>query len=211
MDDMTNSRRIRLRRGSGLAFLLGFLRRPDLVGSVVPSSRFLERRLINIANIAKARLVVELGPGTGGTTRAILDAMPKDSRLLAIEIDPQFASLLRSDPDPRLTVHLGSAEHIRETLAAYGLSRPDAIVSGIPFSTMPPVLGQRILHALWSSLAPGGRFVAYQFRGQVALIGRELLGKPNIEVELLNVPPVRVYCWRKPAGQEWTGHSGQPL
>lgn len=211
MDDLTNNRQVRIRRGSGLAFLLGFLRRPGLVGSVVPSSRFLERRLINIANIGKARLVVELGPGTGGTTRAILDALPKDSRLLAIEIDPQFASLLRSDPDPRLTVHLGSAEHIRETLAAYSLSRPDVIVSGIPFSTMSPGLGQRILHALWSSLAPGGRFVAYQFRGQVALIGRELLGKPNIEVELLNVPPVRVYCWRKPEGPEWGGGSGMPI
>jgi hypothetical protein len=51
-------------------------------------------------------------------------------------------------------------------------------------------------------MAPGGRFVAYQFRDQVALIGRELLGKPDIELELLNVPPVRVYCWRKPADKE---------
>ena len=202
MDDITNSRRVRARRGNGLAFLLGFLRRPGLVGSVVPSSRFLERRLINIANITKARLVVELGPGTGGTTQAILAALPKDSRLLAIEIDPGFASLLRSEPDPRLTVHLGSAEQIGEILSAHGLSQPDAIISGIPFSTMPPVLGQRILHMLWHCLAPGGRFVAYQFREQVALIGRELLGKPSIEVELLNVPPVRVYCWRKPASQE---------
>lgn len=210
MDEITNNRRVRIRRGSGLAFLLGFLRRPGLVGSVVPSSRFLERRLVNIADIAKARLVVELGPGTGGTTRAILDALPKDARLLAIEIDPRFASLLRADPDPRLTVQLGSAEQIREILAAHGLSQPDAIISGIPFSTMPPLLGQRILHVLWHCLAPGGRFVAYQFREQVALIGRELLGQPDIEVELLNVPPVRVYCWRKPAESGWSGHPGAP-
>lgn len=211
MTDITNLRRERLRRGDGLAFLLGFLRRPGVVGSVVPSSRFLERRIVNVAAIAKARLVVEFGPGTGGTTRAILDALPEDAKLLAIEIDPEFASHLRANRDPRLIVHLGSAEHIWETLAHYGLSRPDAIVSGIPFSTMPQALGRRILHALWSCMAPGGRFVAYQFRDQVALIGRDLLGQPDIELELLNVPPVRVYCWRKPADEEMTGPPALPV
>ena len=197
-----NLQRVRRQRGSGFAFFLGFLRRPHLVGSVIPSSRFLERRLVNVADIAKARLVVELGPGTGGTTRAILDTLSEESKLLAIEINPKFASLLGYDPDPRLIVHLGSAEYIPEALAIYGLSRPDAVVSGIPFSTMPFALGQRILSAVWSCLAPGGRFVAYQFRRQVVLLGRELLGTPEIEVELLNVPPVRVYHWRKPADGE---------
>jgi len=51
---------------------------------------------------------------------------------------------------------------------------------------------------VWASLAPGGRFVAYQFRGHVARLERELLGRPDTEVELLNVPPMRVYRWRKP-------------
>lgn len=202
MSNITSARQVRLQRGSGLAFLLGFLKRPDLVGSVVPSSRFLERRIVNVAAIAQARLAVEFGPGTGGTTRAILEALPGDGKLLAIEINPEFASRLRANHDPRLIVHQGSAEHIQETLSHYELARPDAIVSGIPFSTMPLSLGRQILHSLWSCLAPGGRFVAYQFREQVAVIGRDLLGNPDIELELLNVPPVRVFCWRKPDEME---------
>jgi len=118
-------------------FFKGFLRRPAVVGSIIPSSRFLERRIVAAAEIAQARTVVELGPGTGGTTQAILNALPPTSRLLTLEIDPGFVSYLRSFPDPRLCVHLGSAERIGETLAEHGLARPDAVVSGIPFSNMP--------------------------------------------------------------------------
>ena len=186
-----------------LAFLHGFLQRPQLVGSVIPSSRFLERRIVALSAINEAHTVVELGPGTGGTTRAILRALPQDSQLCAIEISPRFVSLLRSNPDPRLSVHLGSAEHIQKALDLHGLSNPDVVLSGIPFSTMSFALGQTILRSVWSSLAPGGQFVAYQFRDRVSVLGREILGAPKVEVELRNVPPMRVYCWRKP--QE--GHS----
>ncbi|HTP97136.1 MAG TPA: methyltransferase type 12 [Burkholderiales bacterium] len=187
------------RRSRNLAFFLGFVRNPELVGSVIPSSRFLSRRLAEAATLAKARVVVEFGPGTGGTTRAILDALPDDARLLAIEINPDFVSLLGTDRDPRLIVHRGSAEHVGDAIAQYGLDAPDVVISGIPFSTMPRALGRRILHAVWSCLAPGGTFVAYQFRESVARLGRELLGQPEVELELLNVPPVRVYSWRKPS------------
>ena len=186
------------RRQYGMAFLKGFLRRPELVGSIIPSSRFLERRLIAAALIKQASLVVELGPGTGGTTRAMLEALPPASKLLAIEITPEFIPILESHGDSRLIVHAGSAEHIREALAAHSLARPDVVISGIPFSTMPPDLGRRILTAVWSCLPPGGHFIAYQFRDKVALLGRPLLGKPETDFELRNVPPVRIFHWRKP-------------
>ncbi len=177
---------------------MGFLRNPELVGSIIPSSRFLERRLIEIADLANARLVVELGPGTGGTTRAILAALSDNAKLIALEINEEFVSLLKAESDPRLIVHQGSAEHLPQVLRHYTPVQPDVVISGIPFSTMPSNLGKRIIQAVWTSLAPGGRFVAYQFRDQVAMLGRQLLGKPEIEIELLNVPPVRIYHWRKP-------------
>lgn len=182
---------------NGLSFFRGFLHHPGLVASIIPSSRFLERRLVEIGSVSKSRLVVELGPGTGGTTKAILNALPKTSTLLAIELHSEFIPLLQSLNDPRLVVHLGSAEHIEETLSLYGLDSPDLVISGIPFSTMPVELGQRIVSQVWACLAPGGSFVAYQFRDRVAHLGRSLIGEPNMGVELLNVPPVRVYSWRK--------------
>ncbi len=179
-----------------IAFLRGFLDRPKEVGSIVPSSRWMERRIIRTAEIAGADVIVELGPGTGGTTRAILRAMKPGARLLAIEINPAFCALLRrSIDDPRLIVHQGSAAEVRAALEQHGLGLADAVLSGIPFSTMPRPVGIAILHAVRESLAPGGRFVAYQFRDVVHTLGKRVFGKASVQLELLNVPPMRVYRW----------------
>ena len=182
-----------------VAFFLRFLSAPKQIGSVIPSSGYLERRLVRLAAISQARTVVELGPGTGGTTQAILNALPSDGKLLAIEIDPRLADIVRTDiADARLITHQGSAEHIATTLTEHGLPAPDVVISGIPFSTMPREVGERILQAVRRTLAPGGRFVAYQLRDQVAVLGRNIFGAAEIDLELLNIPPMRVFCWRAP-------------
>jgi phospholipid N-methyltransferase len=174
------------------------LKRPKQVGSVIPSSRFLEKRIVRSAELAGARVVVELGPGTGGTTRALLQSLAPDARLLAIEINPHFAKLLGEHIlDPRLIVHEGSAAEIREALDAHDLPAADVILSGIPFSTMPRQLGLEILASVRETLAPEGRFVAYQFRDRVETLGREVFGRGSSQFELLNVPPMRVYRWQK--------------
>jgi phosphatidylethanolamine/phosphatidyl-N-methylethanolamine N-methyltransferase len=184
-----------------VAFLQDFLRRPRQVGSVIPSSRFLERRIVRAAGLARARSVVELGPGTGGTSRALLAAMGENARLLVIEINPRFAELIRrSVRDPRLIVHQGDASDLAATLRQHALSPPDAVISGIPFSTMPRELGLRVLRAAREALAPGGRFVAYQMRDRVEGLGRTVFGAPRVQVELLNVPPMRIYRWSKGEG-----------
>ncbi len=191
-----------VRRTNGLAFFLGFLRNPEQVGSIIPSSRYLENRIIQAAGLERARVVVELGPGTGGTSRAFLRVMPADARLLNIELDSEFIPLLDEIGDRRLINHCGSARDIEQILLHYGLPQPEVVISGIPFSTMPEELGQSIIRAVWASLAPGGRFVAYQFRGQVADIGSALLGPPDVDMALFNAPPMRVYTWRKPASEK---------
>jgi phosphatidylethanolamine/phosphatidyl-N-methylethanolamine N-methyltransferase len=192
--------RLRPQSDSRLAFLQGFLRKPQQVGSIIPSSRFLERRIIQLAGVRTARTVVELGPGTGGTTRAILSALPVHARLLCVEINPRFVSVLERTKDARLAVHMGSAEDLGSILSGHGLSSPEAVVSGIPFSTMSLSLGRGIIEVVRSVLAPGGRFVAYQVRDRVAELGRDVFGPAERQVELRNIPPVRVYRWQKPSG-----------
>jgi len=183
-----------------IAFLRGFLDRPKEVGSIIPSSRWMERRITRTAEIANAKLVIELGPGTGGTTKALLQAMAPDARLLAIEINPGFCELLtRTIDDRRLIVHEGSAAEIPEALVKHDLEAPDVILSGIPFSTMPQTLGLSILRSAKQSLAPGGRFVAYQFRDVVHTLGKRVFGPASVQIELLNVPPMRVYRWDLPS------------
>lgn len=197
--------KMRLQPDHRLAFLQGFLRRPQQVGSVIPSSRFLERRIVDRARVRDASVVVELGPGTGGTTRALLRSMGPESVLLSIEINPDFVALLEAIPDPRLMVHAGSAEHLDDALAQRGLEPPTAVVSGIPFSTMPRTVALRVLEAVRSSLAPGGRFVAYQVRDRVHTLGREVFGSAEVDIEFLNIPPMRVYQWCKSNGGNGEG------
>nr|VFJ62955.1 MAG: Phospholipid N-methyltransferase [Candidatus Kentron sp. FW] len=183
-----------------MKFLRGFLRRPKQVGSIISSSRFLERRIVHNAGIERANVVVELGPGTGGTTRALLNALHNDARLVAIEIDAGFASWLRSQiRDPRLTVHQGSAEDLQQILTQHGFDSADVVLSGIPFSTMPRATGTAILSSVKSALRPGGRFVAYQMRDRVKTLGRRVFGQPRVQVEIRNIPPMRVFVWNKSA------------
>lgn len=183
---------------SSLAFLRGFLRNPAQVGSVIPSSPQLEQRLVQCARVREARTVVELGPGTGGTTRAILAAMPASAVLLGIELDADFfGGLQRTLDDPRLLLEKGSAEKLGDLLEEHGMPAPDAIVSGIPFSTMPAPVSQRIAACVAKVLRPGGRFVAYQVRAHVADFVSPHLGAPEKQWEMLNVPPVRVFTWVK--------------
>lgn len=178
-----------------LAFFRGFLRQPRQVGSLVPSSRYLERRVIEAAGISHARLVVELGSGTGGMTRAILAQLPADSRLLAIEVSPHFAELVGRIEDPRLVTHTGSAEDLAGILSDRGLGSPDVVVSGIPFSTMPRSTGLSIARAIHASLTARGCFVAYQLSRRVAEIMTPIMGQPDVSIVLRNIPPMRVYRW----------------
>ncbi|MEM7053924.1 MAG: methyltransferase type 12 [Pseudomonadota bacterium] len=179
-------------------FLRGFLRNPGRVGSVIPSSRFMERKIIKMAEVQQAGLVVELGPGTGGTTRAMLAAMSQNARLLAIDLDPRFIDILSGFDDPRLLPHHGSAVDLAEILQQHGIDAPNTVVSGIPFSTMPKPVGTAIIQAIQQNLAPNGVFLAYQFRGEVARLARPVLGEPDqSSFEMLNIPPMRFYQWRK--------------
>jgi len=180
-------------------FLRGFVRNPAQVGSIIPSSRQLEQRLVRSARIGDARMVVELGPGTGGTTLAFLQAMGSTAQLLAIELDTEFHQRLHASiHDPRFNVELGSAERLAEFLSARWLPAPDAIVSGIPFSTMAPEVSDRVASSVARVLRPGGRFVAYQVRAHVSSFVSPYLGIPEKTWEVVNVPPVRVFTWVKP-------------
>lgn len=179
-------------------FFQAFIRSPRVVASLLPSSPFLERRLVKTAELARAEVAVELGSGTGGTTRALLTALPPQARLIAIERTAEFAEALADIDDPRLTIVHGCASSIGRELKRQGLDGADAVVSGIPFSTLPAELAEDIIRQVFAALRPGGRFVAYQLSERVADYARPVFGEPHIAHELCNVPPLRVFSWRKP-------------
>src|SRR6266702_7604655 len=124
--------------GPALLFARNFFRHPRMLGSIVPSSRFLIKQLLEPIDWARARVIVEYGPGVGGITAEILRRMRPDARLIAIEMNPEFVSFLRKTlVDERFQVVEGSAADVRDIMEKFGLSKADNIISGIPLGSMP--------------------------------------------------------------------------
>ena len=183
-------------RGSGSAWLfaLNFFRHPMMLGSIVPSSRFLIRQLLEPVDWGQARVIVEYGPGVGVITTEVLRRMGPDTMLIAIETNPDFVSYLRdSIKDERLHVVEGSAESVDEILRRYGQSNASYIISGIPFSTIPAPVREQILLKTCDVLKPGGSFLVYQFSSRVLQDLQRIFRYVRRKFEPLNVLPAHLF------------------
>lgn len=194
---MSKKKSIRFLMNGRYIFFKEFLKNPLKIGSIFPSSCFLEKRILEETRIASSKTIVELGSGTGSMTRSVLNAMAQHAKLLSIEINPHFYNLVSSIKDDRLIAHMGNACELKKIISRYELDSPEIVISGIPFSTMSYNAGSQILEAVSTILAPNGRLVAYQVSNRVASLCRPFLGPGQSVVEFLNIPPVRVYQWRK--------------
>ena len=187
-----------LLKSEWLFFLKNFLKYPAQVAYLFPSSRYLEGRVAKAANLSQAKYVVELGPGTGGTTKAILSHMPPKARLLVVEINGSFCQFIEENiRDDRLLVHHGSAERLEEVLRELGWPQIDAVLSGIPFSSTPREIGLKIIESAHEVLQIKGRFVAYQLRDTVKALGVRVMGPASSKIEIRNFPPLRIHVWEK--------------
>lgn len=178
-----------------LVFLKRFLSHPGQVGSVIPSSRFLCRLMISQIAWAQANVIVELGPGTGVFTQAILEHKRRDTQFLVVEHDPAFQQILRSR-FPELLIR-DEALHLTRYLGELGLSRADVIISGLPFALFPYDLRKQILDQVLDSLAPGGMFVTFQYSLQLYPELKQRFAHVNLSFTPFNVPPAFVYtCFK---------------
>jgi phosphatidylethanolamine/phosphatidyl-N-methylethanolamine N-methyltransferase len=181
-----------------LVFASNFLRHPLTVGTFAPSSPFLVRRLMRDIDWAKVRTVVEYGPGVGTITTALLRRMHPDARLVVIETNREFCDFMRAHiVDPRLVVVHGSAEEVERALAGSGLGKADLVVSGIPFSTMPREVRDRVLDATVAALDTHGQFLVYQYTRSVLA---HLEGRFRIvsqDTEWRNAWPMRLFLCEK--------------
>jgi phospholipid N-methyltransferase len=177
-------------------FAKNFLQHPRMLGSVIPSSRFLIRTLLGELDFERARVIVEYGPGVGTFTHQILARMRPDARLVALETNREFVHFLqKSTRDLRLHVVHGSAASVRGALRAHGLAQADFVISGIPFSTLPASEREAVLHATRAVLDPQGAFLVYQFSPMVLSSLRQVFSQVRRGFQPLNMPPAQLfYC-----------------
>lgn len=179
-----------------LLFARNFLKYPSMLGSLVPSSRFLVNDLLSQVNWDRAQVLVEYGPGVGTITQQVLKRMRPDAVLVAIELNQEFADFLRSQiDDPRLRVVCGSASAVRSVLAGLGLTYTDYIISGIPYSLIPDPLRREILEESRELLHPDGALLVYQFTRTVLPHLQSVFGSVEQGFQPLNILPARLfYC-----------------
>ncbi|MEV0486094.1 methyltransferase domain-containing protein [Streptomyces sp. NPDC050508] len=176
-----------------------FLRRPLMTGAVTASSRRLAYAMTEGIGLEEARLVIELGPGTGVFTDAILARLAPDARLVAIELNPVLAARLSATRrDTRLTVIQGPAAELTTTIGGPA----DAVVSGLPWTVMPREQHGHILDAVTEVLTPGGRFTTFAYlhaawtppaRHLTAELARRFDRLERSTVVWANLPPAFVH------------------
>ncbi|KPL69538.1 methyltransferase [Erythrobacter sp. SG61-1L] len=188
-------RKIREFLGPSGVFFQGFLEHPVMVGSIIPSSRFTIRRMLEPVDWEQTKLFVEYGPGVGTFCRPVLDRLSRDATLLVIDTNPMFIDYLRRTiGDSRFVAVHGSAEDVEEIVRAHGHDHADYVLSGLPFSTLPDGVGTRIAAATARVIRPGGAFLTYQFSNVARNYTAQHFPRIDEGWEMLNVPPCKL-CW----------------
>jgi phospholipid N-methyltransferase len=189
------------RRGGGgplWMFFRGFLKNPVMVGSVIPSSKMLIDKMLDPVDWANTKLFVEYGPGVGTFTQHILERLAPDATLLTIDTNQDFTHYIsRKFTDSRLQAVTGSAADVREIMGELGFEHADFILSGLPFSTLPPGVGPAIAEQTAAALRPGGAFLVYQFSPKVRQFIAPFFKRIVKGFEWRNVPPATLFwAWK---------------
>ena len=179
-------------------FLRGFIKHPVMVGSVIPSSKVLIDKMLEPVDWANCKLFIEYGPGVGTFTEHVLQRLAPDATLIAIDTNADFTRFLRRKfADSRLFSVTGSAADVRQIMADCGFAEADYVLSGLPFSTLPPGIGPKIAEQTAEALRPGGAFLVYQFSPKVREFIAPHFDRIDKGFEWVNIPPATLFwAWK---------------
>jgi phosphatidylethanolamine/phosphatidyl-N-methylethanolamine N-methyltransferase len=186
-----------LRLDDEVQFIRSWLEKPLATGAVMPSGRNLARTMARYVDPETTGPVVELGPGTGPVTEALVAHGVDPSRLVLVEFNPDFCRLLRARY-PAATVVQGDAYRLRRLLDGILREPAAAIVSGLPLVTKPVKTRLRLLWDSVALLAPGSPLI--QFTYSVVPPIPRVVGGVSVQASeriWMNIPPARVWVYRK--------------
>jgi phosphatidylethanolamine/phosphatidyl-N-methylethanolamine N-methyltransferase len=186
-----------LRLDDEVRFLRSWIEKPLHMGAVMPSGRILARTMAQYVDIDSDAPVIELGPGTGAITSALIAHGVDQRRLVLVEYNPGVCVLLR-DRYPQATIVQGDAYALRDSLWNVLSAPASAVVSGLPLVTKPMLTRLKLIRDAFVAMAPGSPFV--QFTYSVAPpIPKSLPGVSTEASERIwmNLPPARVWVYRK--------------
>ena len=176
-----------------LLFLKRWAANPLQMGSIVPSSASLCRRIVQQIRLGEGEVVLELGAGTGVIGRALLASGLPPSRMVTVEIVPAMADHLRQIL-PGAAVITGDARRLPDLLPAQFAGRIGTVICGIPLVLLPLPEQRRFIDAI-EAVAPGKGFLHYSYCVTSPLPWRKhRLAARREAWTPLNFPPASV--WR---------------
>ena len=184
-----------------LALFLGrWLKAPHRIGALAPSSRHLAQAMARQIDLRQARLVIELGGGTGSITRALLAAGLAPEKLVVVERDERLHRLL-AERFPGLRVLRGDAAYLVPLLRPLGITSASAIVSSLPLLSMPKRLRHRIVEQSFQLLGERGSLVQFTYGIASPLPAREFPVSGRVTARVWrNLPPAFVWRFERSAG-----------
>jgi phosphatidylethanolamine/phosphatidyl-N-methylethanolamine N-methyltransferase len=176
-------------------FLQHFLKEKKTCGAMVPSSKFLAKKMTESIDFSKVNYLIELGPGTGIFTEELIAKMHKDAKLLVIELDNVFYQLLKERiRHPNVEIVLGSATDLPSLLEERNIEAVDVIISSLPLANFSTFLKTRILNICKTSLkSKTGKFIQFQYTLRSHILLKRIFSTVNVDFTAFNIPPALVY------------------
>jgi phosphatidylethanolamine/phosphatidyl-N-methylethanolamine N-methyltransferase len=180
-------------------FLRSWLERPLVVGAVMPSGKALARTMAAYVDPRIPGPVIELGPGTGPVTDALVRRGVAQDRLVLVEYNPDFCQLLKRRY-PKATIVQGDAYDLAETLSGV-LSEPAAAtVSSLPLFTKPMDQRLELLEAAQALMHPDAPFIQFTYAVVPPIPARSQSYRTRASNRIWrNLPPARVWVYNKAA------------
>lgn len=176
------------------SFLKEFFKAKRMVGAIVPSSRFLAKKMLKSIDFQKAKVIIELGPGTGVFTKEIIAQLNKETQLIVIELNDAFYDALNNRyHESNLHIKHGSAADINIILEQLKLPKADFIISSLPLSNFSVALREEVLEKIKLNLKSEGKYIQFQYTRQLKKLYSIYFKKVAIGYTLLNIPPAFVY------------------
>ncbi|MET0668786.1 MAG: methyltransferase [Xanthobacteraceae bacterium] len=186
-----------IRLDDEVRFIRSWFEKPLTMGAISPSGKLLARTMASYVDPSVPGPVIELGPGTGPVTEALVEQGVDPSRLVLVEFNPDFCRLLRMRY-PDATVIRGDAYSLRRMLGSMLEQPAAAIVSGLPLVTKPLKTRVRLIREAFRLMQPNAPFVQFTY-AVMPPIPKALAGVSTEASERIwmNVPPARVWVYRK--------------
>ena len=190
---------------STATFFKNFIKAPSSIGALCPTSHSLSKEVTLNIGLEKANSVVELGPGTGAITSHIIDALNPNTNFFAIELNKEFYRFFKKKY-PYITIYNEDASSLIQLLQKENLESTDAVISALPWTTLPHHIQKNLLNIIVDALKPGCYFTTIAYiTGVITPSGIRFKNKlkrhfSHVKLSRLkwkNIPPAFVYRCQK--------------